>query len=429
MAGEKIYIADKETLDKVYNILAADPVYGFIEHNGILSPGSRIEYIGLNKDFSPLVRNKADGSMALNSWADFPVIKANKPYMVRADGTPDYRMSETNYAQKESGGASDVANSSYNGGAFSWLMKIYKNEEMVGNDRIVRFSLTARDGYEPVGFIDPSNNELEGVWLPMFYGSILGASGSTPKMVSLSGMQPTHSNTTAQEKTAITNFSSRAVFLGGPIVETITDLLIMFAKTTNLQEAYGYGNCAGYDASQSPTYGVKQNAIVGGGQFYGTDDQHSLNKIFHSIVLGSYQQWMRDPYEVVVNGRVKVSKNYTYDPTGAAYTDTGIAVPDNKTWDTNHNALDYPAHFRTVPGYGSIPALGMDGGSSATGGCDGLWRKDPKQTFTGFCLRFGSCDCGLGCGLRARAWADAATNAYWGIGAADLLLPPVGVAV
>lgn len=429
MAGEKIYIADKETLDKVYNILAADPVYGFIEHNGILSPGSRIEYIGLNKDFSPLVRNKADGSMALNSWADFPVIKANKPYMVRADGTPDYRMSETNYAQKESGGASDVANSSYNGGAFSWLMKIYKNEEMVGNDRIVRFSLTARDGYEPVGFIDPSNNELEGVWLPMFYGSILGASGSTPKMVSLSGMQPTHSNTTAQEKTAITNFSSRAVFLGGPIVETITDLLIMFAKTTNLQEAYGYGNCAGYDASQSPTYGVKQNAIVGGGQFYGTDDQHSLNKIFHSIVLGSYQQWMRDPYEVVVNGRVKVSKNYTYDPTGAAYTDTGIAVPDNKTWDTNHNALDYPAHFRTVPGYGSIPALGMDGGSSATGGCDGLWRKDPKQTFTGFCLRFGGCGDGLDCGLRARDWADTATGAGWNVGAADLLLPPVGVAV
>lgn len=429
MAGEKIYIADKETLDKVYNILAADPVYGFIEHNGILSPGSRIEYIGLNKDFSPLVRNKADGSMALNSWADFPVIKANKPYMVRADGTPDYRMSETNYAQKESGGASDVANSSYNGGAFSWLMKIYKNEEMVGNDRIVRFSLTARDGYEPVGFIDPSNNELEGVWLPMFYGSILGASGSTPKMVSLSGMQPTHSNTTAQEKTAITNFSSRAVFLGGPIVETITDLLIMFAKTTNLQEAYGYGNCAGYDASQSPTYGVKQNAIVGGGQFYGTDDQHSLNKIFHSIVLGSYQQWMRDPYEVVVNGRVKVSKNYTYDPTGAAYTDTGIAVPDNKTWDTNHNALDYPAHFRTVPGYGSIPALGMDGGSSATGGCDGLWRKDPKQTFTGVCLRFGHCDNGLDCGLRARYWDGAATYANWDVGAADLLLPPVGVAV
>ena len=429
MAGEKIYIADKETLDKVYNILASDPVYGFIEHNDILSPSARIEYIGLNKNYSPLARNKENGSMVLNSWADFPVIKANKPYMVRADGTPDYRLNEENYAQRESGGASDVANSSYNGGAFSWLMKIYKNEEMVGNDRIVRFSLTARDGYEPVGFIDPSNNELGGVWLPMFYGSILGADGATPKMVSLSGMQPHHTKDTAAQKTAITNFSSRAAFLGGPIVETIIDLLIMFAKTTNLQEAYGYGNCSGYDASQSPTYGVKRNAVVGGGQFYGTDDKLSLNKIFHSIVLGSYQQWMRDPYEVVVNGRVKVSKNYTYDPTGAAYTDTGIAVPDNKTWDTNHNALDYPAHFRTVPGYGSIPALGMDGGSSATGGCDGLWRKDPKQTFTGVCLRFGGCDHGLYCGLRARSWNTAATHAGWNVGAADLLLPPVGVAV
>ena len=429
MAGEKIYIADKETLDKVYNILAVDPVYGFIEHNDILSPSARIEYIGLNKNYSPLVRNKETGGMALNSWADFPVIKANKPYMVRADGTPDYRLKESDYTQKEDGGSSDVANSSYNGGAFSWLMKVYKNEEMVGNDRIVRFSLTARDGYEPVGFVDPSNKELEGVWLPMFYGSILNPESATPKMVSLANLQPTYNNTTDKEKAAITNFSSRAAFLGGAIVETITDLLIMFAKTTNLQEAYGYGNCSGYDASQAPTYGVKRNAVVGGGQFYGTDDKLSLNKIFHSIVLGSYQQWMRDPYEVVVNGRVKVSKNYTYDPTGAAYTDTGITVPDNKTWDTNHNAMDYPAHFRTVPGYGSIPALGMDGGSSATGGCDGLWRKDPKQTFTGVCLRFGICGHGLVCGLRARYWSGSATYAYWYFGAADLLLPPVGVAV
>ena len=423
MAGKKIYIADKETLDKVYNILAADPVYGFIEHNDILSPEGRIEYIGLNKDFLPLVRNKGNGSMALNSWADFPVIKANRPYMVKADGTPDYRLKETDYTQREGGGASDVANSGYNGGAFSWLMKVYKNEEMVGSDRIVRFSLTARDGYEPVGFIDPNNKELEGVWLPMFYGSILGDGGSTPKMVSLAGMQPHHTKDTTAQKTAITNFSSRAAFLGGPIVETITDLLIMFAKTTNLQEAYGYGNCEGYDASQSPTYGVKQNAVVGGGQFFGTDDRRSLNKIFHSIVLGSYQQWMRDPYEVVVNGRVKVSKNYTYDPTGASYSDTGINVPNRP----DSSGWDYPHHYRTFAGYGAIPDAPYSG-TSATGGCDGLYRHNTQSSFTGVCLRFGACTNGLVCGLRARVWDGTAANARWNIGAADLLLPPVGVA-
>ena len=32
MAGEKIYIADKETLDKVYNILASDPLYLSLIH-------------------------------------------------------------------------------------------------------------------------------------------------------------------------------------------------------------------------------------------------------------------------------------------------------------------------------------------------------------------------------------------------------------
>ena len=41
----KTFIADKETLDKVYSILASDEVYGFIEHNATLAPGQRIEYI------------------------------------------------------------------------------------------------------------------------------------------------------------------------------------------------------------------------------------------------------------------------------------------------------------------------------------------------------------------------------------------------
>lgn len=421
--GEKIFIADKATLDKVYNILNTEAVYGFIEHNGILSPGSRIEYIGANKDYNPISVTMG-GGYSLNGWADFPLLKANKPYMVRSDGSPDYRLDEDNYALKEDGTASDVASTSYDGGAFSWLMKIYKKEYMAGDDRYVLFRFEKADGFEPVGFLDPDNNELEGVWLPMFYGSIV-----SDKMRSISGVQPCYNNTCAAEKTAIDAFGARAKFLGGPIVETIIDLLIMFAKTTDLQVAYGFGNMSGYDASLTPTMGVKQNAVIGGGQFYGTSDGHSLNKIFHSVVLGSWQQWMRDPYEVVENGRVKVSKNYTYDVTGASYSDTGIQVPNNMEWDTNHNALAYPSHYKTVPGYGAIPALEMKGGSTATGGCDGLWRHDPTLTFTAVARRFGSCGSGRSGGPRARSWHSTAGTADWSVGAAILLLPPVGVAV
>lgn len=417
-AGEKIYIADKETLDKVYNILNTEPVYGFIEHDAILSPsGGRIEYIGANKDYEPITVTMG-GGYSLKSWADFPLLKANKPYMVHADGTPDYRLKEDDYTKKEDGTASDIANTNYNGGAFSWLMKIYKKEYMAGDDRYVLFRFEKADGFEPVGFLDPDNKELEGVWLPMFYGSIV-----SEKMRSTSGLQPDHSKTTDAQKNAIDAFGGRAKFLGGPIVETIIDLLIMFAKTTELQTAYGCGNMNGYDASQTPTMGVKQNNVVGGGQFYGTSDGKSLNKIFHSIVLGSYQQWMRDPYEIVVNGRVLVSKNYAYDITGASYSDTGINVENRE----EGSGWNYPHKYQTVPGYGAVPVAPYNG-TTSTGGCDGLYRHESQKTITAVALRFGRCSSGRAAGPRARTWAGTAANATWYFGAAILLLPPVGVA-
>lgn len=417
-AGEKIYIADKETLDKVYNILNTEPVYGFIEHDAILSPsGGRIEYIGANKDYEPITVTMG-GGYSLKSWADFPLLKANKPYMVHADGTPDYRLKEDDYTKKEDGTASDIANTNYNGGAFSWLMKIYKKEYMAGDDRYVLFRFEKADGFEPVGFLDPDNKELEGVWLPMFYGSIV-----SEKMRSTSGLQPDHSKTTDAQKNAIDAFGGRAKFLGGPIVETIIDLLIMFAKTTELQTAYGCGNMNGYDASQTPTMGVKQNNVVGGGQFYGTSDGKSLNKIFHSIVLGSYQQWMRDPYEIVVNGRVRVSKNYAYDITGASYSDTGINVENRE----EGSGWNYPHKYQTVPGYGAVPVAPYNG-TTSTGGCDGLYRHESQKTITAVALRFGVCGGGRAGGPRARGWDSAAAYAAWGFGAAILLLPPVGVA-
>ncbi len=416
----KTFIADKETLDKVYNILAVEEIYGFVEHMNILSPTERIEYIGANKNYTPLTVDKATGAANYGSWANFPVLIGNKPWMVRSDGTPDYRLNENDYTKKEDGTASDVANTSYDGGAFSWLPKIYKEEYMLGDDRVVKFSMTKRDGFEAVGFIDPDNKELEGVWIPMFYGSIV-----EEKMKSTSGLQPCYNTATAAEKTAIDAFGTRAKFFGGAIVQTITDLLIMFGKSTNSQAVYGNGNMSGYDTSLAPTNGVKQNAVVGGGQFYGTSDGKSLNKILHSIVLGSYQQWMRDPYTLLVNGRYKVSKNYAYDLTGANYQDTGISLPKILKEDGTQNTGGfYPHKYQTVPKFGAVPVHPCKG-STSTGGCDGLWQ---NVEIVAVARRFGACGNGTNDGLRALFVNGTATDAYWDIGAAVLLLPPVGVA-
>lgn len=416
MENPKIYVADKETLDKVYDLLAVEPVYGFIEHNAILAPGERIEYVGLNKNFKPISVTMG-GGFSLNDWADFPWLKANKPYMVRSDGTPDYRLKETDYTKKEDGTNSDVANTAYNGGAFSWAMKIYKREYMAGDDRVVLFRFEKADGFEPVGFIDPDGNELEGAWIPMFYGSIV-----TDKMRSISGLQPEYNNATAAQKTAIDAVGNRAHFFGGSLVNTLVDLMIMFAKTTDLQTAYGKGNCDAYDASLTPTMGVKQNTVVGGGQFYGTSDGKSLNKVFHSVVLTGGNTYCRDPYTLVVNGRFKVSPNYKYDLTGATYQDTGIDIPAPEA-----DGWAYPHKYQTVPGFGHLPVPPFNG-STSLGGCDGFYRSASQATITAVARRFGNCDHGLDAGPRCVYVNTSATAANWATGSALLLLPPVDVA-
>lgn len=415
----RITVADKETLDKVYNILAPEQVYGFIEHNAILAPGSRIEYIGANKDYTPLSVNLSTGACNYGSWADFFFLKGNKPYMVKDDGTPDYRLDENDYTKREDGSASDVANLSYEGGAFAWLPKIYKHEHMEGDDRVVMFSATPRDGFEAIGFFDTNDKELEGVWLPMFYGAIYDSA-----MRSTSGTQPDYSKATAAQKTAIDAFSTRAVFFGGAIVETLIDIMIMLSKTTELQGAFGYGNRNGYDATLSPTMGVKQNQVIGGGQFYGTSDGHSLNKAFHSLVPITQNQWMRDPYTIMVNGRIKVSPHYKYALDASGYLDTGIDLPEQyKPDETQNTGGFYPHKFQTVPGFGALPVYPYKG-STALGGCDVLYQ---NCEITAVALRFAACDHGAYGGPRALNLSGAATNAHWYIGSAVLLLPPVGV--
>lgn len=430
-SGDRIYVADKETLDEVLetvkqhsSILSVNPVYGFIEHMDELDPTKRIEYIGANANYSPLTVDVAETHVATyNEWANFPILKANKPWMVRSDGTPDYQLLETDYTKKEDGTTdSDVTNTEYDGGAFSWLIKHYKYEKNYGSDRVVMYSMTPRPGFEPVGFTDGDNNELEGLWIPMFYGATV-ILNSTTRMTSLSGLQPDHSKTTDQQKTLIDAFSTRARFFGGAVINVIADLLMMWAKTTDVQLAYGFGNMSGYVDDSTVYYGVLQNAVVSGGQFYGTNGGKALNKILHSIVLGTYQQWQRDPYTLCYNGKILVSPNYTYDLTAATYKDTGLIIPNN-----SDSGWVYPHKYKTIPNFGSFSYGPPYRGSQTTGGTDGLYIRAEQSTFSAVSRRFGSCSNGRLDGPRAVSLNAAADYTDWNFGSSVLLLPPVGVA-
>lgn len=91
---------------------------------------------------------------------------------------------------------------------------------------------------------------------------------------------------------------------------------------------------------------------------------------------------------------------------------------------TQKYGIFYPHKYQTVPGFGAVPVHPCKG-STSTGGCDGLWQ---NVEIVAVALRFGNCDNGTDDGVRCLNVNNAAGNACWGIGAAVLLLPPVGVA-
>lgn len=320
-------------------------VYGFVEHNEPdISPDARVEYIERNKDYIPMYID-AEGVVHYNSWKNFHFLSLNRPWMVKNDGNPDYELDENNYKLKKNGNESDVSNPNYEGGAYAYIPKIYKSERMVENDRIVKFSFQKRDGYEAIGYIDELGCEHDGVWIPMFYGAIIDG-----RMRSISDTQPAINQTLSAQWEAIQKVNKKAKFFGGAIIETITDILILLCKTTDIQSVLGYGNMHGYDSGITTTHGVLRNNCMSGGGFYGDWSGRSLNKIFHSVVLGSYNYWLRDPYVMLKGGRVYVSPHYRFNINGENYQKTHIVY--NKTF---HGQCPY--FYETVSEFGAIPIL------------------------------------------------------------------------
>ena len=427
--SKKVFIAEQETLlevqeqvEKLVRNLVPDdaPIYGMVIHEASdLNPSTRVEYLGANKDFTPVSMNMSTHAMNYGSWADWGWLKANVPVMCNWDGGIDYFLDPDDYTKKADGTDSDVANIDYAGDAMAIVKKIYKKEYKVGNDRYVYFcERKVDDDFHAVGF-DVLGKERDYMLIPMFYGSI-DANG---KMRSIAGQwscltasgSASDNSTgtaigTAEQYAAIQKASKNALFFGGALVNTLADICILLSKSTNSQGAFGSGMCSTYVEDKTQHYGTQINTVIGGGQFYGSNDNQSFNKIFHSCVMGSYMLWQRDPYMLLINGRIKVSPDYTYDLTGAAYLDTGVDLAAN----------NYYATTQVIKDFGAVPTDEVVC-TSATGYCDHTW---VNAAITAVSLRFGHCDNGANDGLWARPLGGVAANAGWDNGASKLLPAP-----
>ena len=255
--------------------------------------------------------------------------------------------------------------------------------------------------------------------IPMFYGSI-DANGRMRSIagqwscLSASGSAADNANGTAigtaEQYAAIQKASKNALFFGGALVNTLADICILLSKSTDSQTSFGSGMCSTYVEDKEQHYGTRINTVISGGRFYGSNDNKSFNKIFHSCVMGSYMLWQRDPYMLLINGRIKVSPDYSYDLTGAAYQDTGVDLAEN----------NYYATTQVIKDFGAVPTDEVVC-TSATGYCDHTW---VNAAITAVSLRFGNCDGGACDGLWARTLNVVAADAWWIYGASKLLPAP-----
>ena len=435
----KVFLADKETQDKIYNIVRDDQVYGFVEHMRESNPAKKIEYIGANKDFTPITQDLDQSKVNYGSWKTFPVIAGNKPWMVLETGIGDYRLNEDDYTKKLDGTASDVSNARYPGGAYSWLPRVYTRQEVYGDDRYVWFSFEKREGFEAIGFREWNGSrfeEVEGVWLPMFYGSKLSDSvmsifrsktgtGDTNSvfLTSIAGAGVFVGNKTQMQHLfgAVSLWKGDELLRGyrllqGAILNVITDLLILFAKTTDLKSVFGKGR-------QNIRVGSERlkNDIVSGGQFMGTSEGNSLNKIFHSIVLGSYQlaqidisMYVNEFYEQsFLYIQKEETINASDNPNVANYVKVAKCNKDlsNGTW-VSINTSRVKAEYGAVPAALNNDELG-----------DGNMKVRFKNNF--MCLRLAP---GENASFRTYDLATVQLGSpIDGVGASPMLMPPVGL--
>ena len=320
----RIYVADKETLDKTHAntaaILAALEEEGG-EHKKAVRYGikisksdsgkaSRVTYIYDAVGMTPAAMDFSEGTFNYGSWGNVEFVKNNYPCMVKYDGTEDYKLSPNDYTKKEDGTtASDVANTDYAGNAMAafkggWLCQ-YETET---DEYIIWSNVKYDDGYNAYHRTAPDGVIREG-----FYRHIYKPTLVDGKARSISGAEIMGGFTAQQERQLCKANGEAWEQSTWQQWNYIICLLKIMAKTDDLQAAYGYGNCDSNTWKPLPT-----GTLNGKGQFYGSRSINQQVKVFHTEALWG-DKWERLAGLIVDNGIVKVHTHGEYNFTGEGY--------------------------------------------------------------------------------------------------------------
>ena len=369
---------------------------------GNSNPTSRITYMNDAKGMKPAYMDYTNGVFNYGDWEDVWFIKENYPVMLKSDGTVDYRLDPNDYSKRLNGASSDITNTSYDGNAMSRFPKVYLSfTEDAGYEYISVSNVKYDETYEPIGFINDNGEEVNEIFLAIYRGYVYSS-----KLRSISGYQPTGSNTADNEIMYATNNGTGWYTRTWAQRQTVNALLTIISKSDNSQEAFGYGNC---NSGSSSSYMSTSGTLNDKGQFYGYNDKTHQVKVFH------IEGWWGDQYDRIAGLITDSSRNIKVAMHGP-YSTTGSGSNYNTVYTASSNISGYGANCKCSNTCGRLPisktSPGGTSGSTSTFLCDRLYIYTSSYLIVG-----GSCSYGLFAGSSCFAASAAASSPDWSVGA------------
>lgn len=418
-------LPDSEKMNEkvVYALPNADfyipTIYGMrIKDNESVS-AQKITYLNDATNMEPAYMDFANNKFEYGSWAN--AFFMPRPCMLKYDGTVDYYLDPNDYYKKEDGTASDVDDFSYDGNAMiEWgqngvriWYKVVPDELDPKSCEVYVSNYKVNDTYKAWSFINNDGDLVDHFYTPIFNGTIDGSG----RLRSIS--DKTYKDY-CKSKTAVQEIA--AAQLNNPIgedlwytevycdINLINYLLMMMAKNTDTQAAYGYGRST---AAVSVENMLDTGTMNTKGMFWGSNDGISGVKVF-----GMENYWANQHRRLagllVENGvfYYKFTKGTEDGSTTSDYSttiSTGYLVGP-----TAGDTSGYTKSMVYKPD-GFYGCVDVSGGSGTTYYADYFYINTSGLRYA---YRGGYCYNARDCGASYFFLRDAAGSTYWTIGAA-----------
>lgn len=419
------YTAFPYSTDGVYNTNGASAnhasckvnsyayLFGYDLTVATTNPSNRVTYPSDvdNADFTPAAMNFSTGVFNYGDWSFEPgEMFMPRPCMLTFAGVVAYYLNPNDYTKKTDGTASDISNAGFDGNAMVEWPKIWtKRWEENGIYHFRCSDVQIDEDYDCWSNYDRLNNQIDHFYTPIFYGSISGAQTKTLRSIcGISNM--TGKNASEEIDLALANGDDwYTEVLADRLL--IQDLLVMMAKSTDGQAAYGNGKISKND---SETLGdLSPGTMNSKGMFWGSNDDTSGVKVFGMEHLWG-NLWRRIAGWINASGNQKVkltrgthdgSTAGDYNIDGRGYLTVSGATPTGTSG-------GYINAMKTMP-YGRIPYQAS--GSSSTFEADSL---DFNNNQNDYAFVGGTYNVGVKCGPFCALLTSTSSVTYSNRGAA-----------